>query len=108
MGARQQLWERFLVEQIPLAESREALIESASKRSDGLSGREIRTCMRLALPKSFLAAEKHGFIPRLHAEHVHAAIDEVLASHLQVSTPPSNRTHSEQDVARAKSLLGLQ
>ena len=108
LGARQQLWERFLVEQIPLAEPREALIESASQRSDGLSGREIRTCMRLALPKSFLAAEKHGLIPRLHAEHVHAAIDEVLASHLQVSTPPSNRTHSEQDVARAKSLLGLQ
>jgi SpoVK/Ycf46/Vps4 family AAA+-type ATPase len=109
LGARQLLWERFLVEQIPLAEPREVLIESASKRSDGLSGREIRTCMRLALPKSFLAAEQQGQPPRLHTEHVLAAIDEVLASHRQVATPSSsNRTHSEQDVARAKSLLGLQ
>jgi AAA+ superfamily predicted ATPase len=106
--ARQQLWDRFLVEQIPLAAPRQAIIESASQRSDGLSGREIRTCMRLALPKSFLAAERHGLVPSLDLEHVHAAIDEVLASHQQVSTPPSSRSHSEQDVARAKNLLGLQ
>lgn len=108
LSARQQLWERFLVPQIPLAGARDALIDSASLRSDGLSGREIRTCMRLALPKSFLAAEKHGVPPCLHAEHLHTAIDEVLASHHQVATPPSTRIHSEQDVARAKSLLGLQ
>jgi AAA+ superfamily predicted ATPase len=106
--ARQQLWDRFLVEQIPLAAPRQAMIESASQRSDGLSGREIRTCMRLALPKSFLAAERHGLVPSLDLEHVHAAIDEVLASHQQVSTPPSSRSHSAQDVARAKNLLGLQ
>jgi len=109
LGARQQLWARFLVKQIPLNEPREALIESASQRSDGLSGREIRTCMRLALPKAFLAAEQHGHAPHLNTEHVHAAIDEVLASHRQVATSlSSNRTQSEQDVARAKSLLGLQ
>lgn len=108
LGARQQLWERFLVPQIPLAGPREALLDSASLRSDGLSGREIRTCMRLALPKAFLAAEKNGVPPCLHAEHLHAAIDEVLASHHQVATPPSTRINSEQDVARAKSLLGLQ
>lgn len=109
LEARQRLWERFLVDGIPLEGARETLISSASTHSEGLSGREIRTCMRLALPKAFLAAERDGFEPKLNAEHLLAAIDEVLATHSQVATSnSSSRTHSTQDAARAKALLGIQ
>ncbi|MDE3735937.1 ATP-binding protein [Pseudomonas resinovorans] len=109
LAARKQLWNRFLVEQIPLGDTRESLLESASKLSENLSGREIRTCMRLALPKAFLAAEQIGCAPQLNAEHLHAAIEEVLNAHRHVATPnSSSRVHSEQDAARAKALLGIQ
>ncbi len=109
LAARKQLWDRFLVEQIPLGDSRESLLDSASSLSENLSGREIRTCMRLALPKAFLAAEQMGCTPQLNAEHLHAAIEEVLTAHRHVATPNSpSRTHSEQDAARAKALLGIQ
>lgn len=109
LEARRRLWERFLVDGIPLGDSREALLDGASARSEGLSGREIRTCMRLALPKAFLAAERDDRSPRLNAEHLYAAIDEVLATYEHVATPhPSGRTHSAQDAARAKALLGIQ
>ena len=56
--ARKNLWAKMLVDQIPLLESKEQFIESASALSDGFSGREIRTCMRLVLPKALLEAEK--------------------------------------------------
>jgi AAA+ superfamily predicted ATPase len=109
LEARRRLWERFLVDGIPLQGTRETLIDSVSTHSAGLSGREIRTCMRLALPKAFLAAEHDGGEPRLSAEHLLSAIDQVLASHQQVATTnTSNRTHSAQDTARAKALLGIQ
>ncbi len=109
LAAREQLWSRFLVEQIPLGDQRESLIESAGQLSDGLSGREIRTCMRLALPKALLAAEQIGCAPQLNVEHLHAAIEEVLAAHRHVANAnSSSRAHSEQDAARAKALLGIQ
>ncbi|TXH88984.1 MAG: ATP-binding protein [Pseudomonas sp.] len=109
LRARRRLWERFLVTGIPLKDDREALLDITSKSSEGLSGREIRTCMRLALPKAFLAAERDGGEPRLHTEHLLAAIEEVLASHNQVATSTKpNNAHSAQDTARAKALLGIQ
>ncbi|TRO25845.1 ATP-binding protein [Ectopseudomonas mendocina] len=109
LNARRRLWERFLVAGIPLQDDRETLLDSVSTSSEGLSGREIRTCMRLALPKAFLTAERDGGEPLLHTEHLLAAINEVLASHTQVATStPPNKAHSAQDTARAKALLGIQ
>ncbi|WP_312963230.1 ATP-binding protein [Stutzerimonas nitrititolerans] len=109
LDARRRLWERFMVAAIPLQEPRETLVISASEHSDGLSGREIRTCMRLALPKALLAAERDGYEPKLGSEHLLAAITEVRASHQQVATSnSSNRAQSAQDAARAKALLGIQ
>ena len=109
LEARRRLWDRFLVSGIPLKEGRETLLDCVSSRSEGLSGREIRTCMRLALPKAFLAAERDSEDPLLHSDHLLAAIDEVLASHEQVATSKkSNKAHSAQETARAKALLGIQ
>jgi len=106
LDARKRLWDHFLVDGIPLTEQRDALIDHISAHSEGLSGREIRTCMRLALPKAFLAAERDGGEPKLSGEHLLAAISEVLASHQQIAT--SNSSNRAQDAARAKALLGIQ
>lgn len=98
-----------MVEKIPLAEPRQALIEKISSLSEGLSGREIRTCMRLALPKALLAAEQNGSAPKLGSEQLLAAIEEVQSTHRHVATSTSSgRMHTEQDAARAKALLGIQ
>ncbi len=52
---REKLWERLLVTGIPLSESRKTIIERGAAASEGLSGREIRTVMRTALPRAVVA-----------------------------------------------------
>jgi len=103
--ARRQLWNKFLVSEIPLAEERESLIDIASDLSEGLSGREIRTCMRLVLPKVLLEAEKEGVTAQLTSRHLRQVIEQVLASHKTVA---NYSTHNTNEVNTAKKLLGIQ
>lgn len=103
--ARSQLWNKFLVAEIPLAQERETLLTAASELSEGLAGREIRTCMRLALPKVLLEAERTGEAAQLNIVHLRSAIEQVLASHQAIANHPG-RTAS--DVNTAKKLLGIQ
>jgi AAA+ superfamily predicted ATPase len=49
---RRHIWDKFLVSGIPLEDERESLLSKLSDNSGGFSGRDIRTCMRLALPKA--------------------------------------------------------
>lgn len=49
---RRLIWNRFLVPQIPLEDERESLLSKLADNSEGFSGRDIRTGMRLALPKA--------------------------------------------------------
>ncbi|MGK4462723.1 ATP-binding protein [Yersinia enterocolitica] len=105
LTARYHLWNKFLVAEIPLAEERESLLTAASELSEGLAGREIRTCMRLALPKVLLEAERTGKAAHLNIAHLRSAIEQVLASHQAIANH-SGRTASE--VNTAKKLLGIQ
>ncbi|RRO03038.1 ATP-binding protein [Pectobacterium aquaticum] len=105
LAARQQLWNKFLVAEIPLSQARETLLEAVSDLSEGLAGREIRTCMRLALPKVLLEAEQEEITPQLGISHLRSAIEQVFASHQAIATH-SGRTASE--VSTAKKLLGIQ
>ena len=105
IAARRQLWNKFLVAEIPLAEERESFLTAASELSEGLAGREIRTCMRLALPKVLLEAERTGEAAKLNIAHLRSSIEQVLASHQTIANH-SGRTVSE--VNTAKKLLGIQ
>lgn len=49
---RRHIWDKFLVSGIPLGDERESLLSKLADNSGGFSGRDIRTCMRLALPKA--------------------------------------------------------
>lgn len=102
--ARYRLWDRFLLSGIPLDEPRNDMLEKLAEISAGLSGREIRTCMRLAMPKALLGAEQKNIPPALGITHLHSAIDQVLATHKSIG---SQRSHNPEDVATAKNLLGL-
>ncbi|MNJ45246.1 Proteasome-associated ATPase [compost metagenome] len=104
LAAREQLWSRFLVEQIPLDSPRDLLLTEAALQSEGLSGREIRTCMRLALPKALLAAEQQGSPATLQLSHIQLAIDEVQTAQRQVAT---HANHAIKDAKRAKAMLGI-
>ena len=52
LEGRKLLWQRLLVPGVPLAEDRDSIIERCAIASDGLSGREIRTVLRTAFPRS--------------------------------------------------------
>ena len=104
--ARRRLWERLLVEGIPLGTTREQLLAHCAELSDGFSGREIRTCMRLALPKALLAAESTGMAPALDREHLDEAIAEVKRAVQHVGSQPVSVLPAN-DTATARRLLGV-
>ena len=74
---RKILWNKFLLLSIPIAvgESRDDIILRAVDCSDGFSGRSIRNCLRLALPKAIINGQKTGTEPVLKWQHIEEAID---------------------------------
>lgn len=105
-SARQRLWDRLMVAGIPLATAREELLSYCAELSETFSGREIRTCMRLALPKALLAAESAGTAPALTRQHVEEAIAEVRRAMKEVAVPVT-AVRLENDTATARRMLGL-
>lgn len=105
LEARKNLWAKMLVDQIPLFESKEQFIENASALSDGFSGREIRTCMRLVLPKALLEAEKNHEEPKVKLEQLREVIDRIKQTKVEVAN--SETKLSTKEISTAKSLLGV-
>ncbi|WP_298146970.1 ATP-binding protein [uncultured Acinetobacter sp.] len=105
LEARTHLWAKMLVHQIPLAESREKFIDSAAELSDGFSGREIRTCMRLILPKALLEAEKNHEEPKVKLEQLQEVIDRIKQAKVEVANSESKL--STKEISTAKTLLGV-
>jgi SpoVK/Ycf46/Vps4 family AAA+-type ATPase len=105
IDARKNLWAKMLVDQIPLLESKEQFIESASALSDGFSGREIRTCMRLVLPKALLEAERNQEEPMVKLEQLREVIDRIKQAKVEVAN--SETKLSTKEISTAKSLLGV-
>lgn len=105
-SARQRLWDRLMVAAIPLEAARELLLTHCAELSEGFSGREIRTCMRLALPKALLAAEAAGTAPALGCQHVEEAIAEVRRAMKEVAVPVTG-IRLGNDTATARRMLGV-
>ena len=105
LEARKRLWSKMLVEQIPLLEEREEFINWSAELSEGFSGREIRTCMRLVLPKVLLEAEQSQEEPKLKLEQLKEVIHRVNHAKTEVASKDSNL--SSTDIRSAKSLLGI-
>ncbi len=104
LEARKALWNRMLVKEIPISGEREEVINWCAELSEGLSGREIRTCMRIALPKPLMSAEVGE--ARLALEHLRESIHQVKQAHVDVASSTNTRS-SSSDAAVAKRLLGI-
>lgn len=105
LDARKKLWSKMLVEQIPLDCEREEFISWVAELSEGFSGREIRTCMRLALPKALLEAEEKQEEAKLKLEQLKEVIHRVNHAKSEVGTNVS--TSNSNEIRTAKSLLGV-
>lgn len=105
LQARKQIWSNMIVEQIPLADEREQLLDVVAEQSEGLSGREIRTCMRLVLPKILLEAERAGEEPKLKTAQLIEVIGKVKLAQAKVGTSVS--PSSKSSIKATQSLLGV-
>lgn len=103
LEARKQLWDLMLVKEIPLAENREEIIEKIAELSDGFSGRDIRTCMRLVLPKALLESEKNNSEQVVSLKQLGEVINQVKQAQKEVASKSKNRT----DIDSARSMLGV-
>ncbi|CAM0118447.1 AAA family ATPase [Stenotrophomonas geniculata] len=101
--ARQALWDRMLVPGIPLADERTGLLGQAADASRGLSGRDIRTCLRLALPKALLDADSQPALAKLGWPHLQQAISDVQRAQQQVGRNASFPAAAQA----ARDLLGV-
>ena len=105
LEARKKFWAKMLVDQIPLLESKDEFIQTASDLSDGFSGREIRTCMRLVLPKALLEAEQKNEDPKVKLEQLQEVIARIKQAKVEVAN--SETKLSAKEISTAKSLLGV-
>lgn len=92
------IWDKFLVPKIPLEGDRESILTKLADISQGLSGRDVRNCMRLALPKAILESDESNAV--LKIEHLMQAINDVR-DHEKVGTDVSGRNESNRAALRA-------
>ena len=104
LEARKALWNKMLVNGIPLFESREEIIQFAAEQTEGFSGREIRTCLRLVLPKALLESEQQGSEPKLKITHLQTVIEQVKKAKKEVA----NKSRTRSDIQSAQSMLGIE
>jgi AAA+ superfamily predicted ATPase len=106
LEGRKQLWNRLLVNGVPLEEDRTLIIERAASASDGLSGREIRTVLRTAFPRALVENTQN---PKVLWAHLDSAIEGVRTANRNVGKHQYDRaTASSTASAEAgRQLLGV-
>jgi hypothetical protein len=92
------------VREIPLNDERDKLVACAAKLTEGLFGREIRTCIRLALPKPLLDPTNED--PSLTMAHLEGSISDVRRAQIEVGSPVLG-PGTGNDAKVVKELLGL-
>ena len=100
---RMSIIDKLLVPGIPLEESRESIISTCAEFSHGLSGREIRTVFRTALPKALMGGVDDAV---LKIEHLLDAIQEVKKSKKEVGSSGVG-IKENTNTNFAKHLLGI-
>lgn len=107
LEARIRLWDKMITNKIPLTIDKVDLVNQCAEHSDGFSGREIRTCMRLALPKVLMEAEKFAQQPKLDFSHLQSAMDSVRKAQKEVGSNVDSSVNRQKAVAQAKTAMGL-
>jgi SpoVK/Ycf46/Vps4 family AAA+-type ATPase len=107
LAARTLLWQKMLLSTIPSEQAHSELAILCAEQSEGLSGREIRTCMRLALPKVLVEAEKDELPPMLKIKHLFSAISQVKTSINEVANNTLATPLEIEKSRTAKNMLGI-
>lgn len=107
LQARHALWSKMLVSKIPLAQERDVILTQCANESDGLSGREIRTCMRLALPKALKEAQGNVAVAQLDFEHIYSAILGIKKAQKEVANQQTSRQRAVENANTARKMLGV-
>jgi hypothetical protein len=97
--ARRRLWDLHVPVGVPLEEARDAFLEEISVLSEGLSGGDILTAMRLALPAVALARGAEG--PMTLAD-VKLAVDRIRAARRDIG----RETNAGSTAAAMRALIG--
>ena len=93
---RYAIWSKMLVAGIPIEEVRETLLAALAELSDGFSGREIRSCMRLALPKPLLESGE----PKLLLRHLEEAIAQIRTTLVELTAEQRSNGNIKLDAAK--------
>lgn len=104
LDGRRHLWRRLLVAGIPLSEDRGTLIERAAEASAGLSGREIRTVMRTALPRALIANPEQ---PSVTWPVFESAIADIRQANNNVGKRSHYSPPSDTSIDSSRRLLGV-
>lgn len=104
LDGRRHLWRRLLVAGIPLSEDRGTLIERAAEASAGLSGREIRTVMRTALPRALIANPEQ---PSVTWPDFESAIADIRQANNNVGKRSHYSPPSDTSIDSSRKLLGV-
>lgn len=107
LEARQRLWNKMITDKIPLTDTKINLAQQCAEYSEGFSGREIRTCMRLALPKVLIEAEKLAQEPKLNFGHLQAAMDSVRKSQKEVGSNVDSKINRQRAATNSKTAMSL-
>lgn len=98
---RKHIWNKLIVAAIPLFGEREMIIDQATSLSGGLSGRDIRNAMRLALPKAVMETANQA----LAMHHIESAINQIRDAYMAITKTPASNIPPHIDTA--KKMLGL-
>jgi len=104
LEGRKRLWRRLLVAGIPVSENREVLVERGAAASEGLSGREIRTVMRTALPRALV---RNPADARLNWENLESAISDVRKANENVGKRGRQQQASANEIETSRKMLGV-
>jgi len=105
LDCRVSIWEKHLVSKIPLSEDRMEIIKKAALETEGFSGRDIRTVLRIALPKPFVNNTQSDTSKSLEWFHIYEAIVQVRESNKLVGKEVNSMSSSE--VSATQKILGI-
>ncbi|EHR42616.1 ATP-binding protein [Alishewanella jeotgali] len=104
LEGRKALYKKMLVPGIPIVGEHQSLVQECAELSHGLSGREIRTVLRTALPKALINGVEGA---TLTIQHLTDAINEVIKSKKDVGVQ-GRQAMTTSDITISQKLLGLE
>lgn len=106
-NGRKAIFDKMFVPKIPLAIDRQTLITEVASITEGFSGRDMRTCMRLSLPKVVLSKQNGDVNAGLNIEHLAESVEQIKKAKKEIGKEGIGKTISDSEMNLSRSLLGI-